>query len=83
MTANPPAREDTPESTDAVVDRVVVQQTLDQLGPPQDEILRMAYTEDLPLKTIAERLDMPLGTVKSHIHRGLARMRKSLEVHND
>lgn len=71
------------ELTDALVDRVLIQQSLEQLGPPQDEILRMAYREDLPLKIIAERLDMPLGTVKSHIHRGLSRMRKSLEVHDD
>ncbi|WP_255316415.1 RNA polymerase sigma factor [Nesterenkonia sp. Act20] len=76
-------REDAPQPTDAVVDRVVVQQSLDALGPPQDEILRLAYAEDLPLKIIAERLGMPLGTVKSHVHRGLARMRKSLEVHSD
>ncbi|WP_255545958.1 MULTISPECIES: sigma-70 family RNA polymerase sigma factor [unclassified Nesterenkonia] len=69
--------------TDAVIDRVVVQQSLRQLGPPQDEIIRLAYSEDLPLRTIAERLEMPLGTVKSHVHRGLARMRESLEVHSD
>ena len=80
---NAQARNDAPQPTDALVDRVVVQQSLDQLGPPQNEILRLAYTEDLPLKTIAERLEMPLGTVKSHVHRGLARMRKSLEVHSD
>lgn len=76
-------RSEAPQPTDALVDRVVVQQTLDTLGPPQDEILRLIYTEDLPLKTVAEQLQMPLGTVKSHVHRGLARMRKSLEVHSD
>lgn len=76
-------RDEVSQPTDVVVDRVVVQQTLGQLGPPQDEILRLAYTHDLPLKTIAERLEMPLGTVKSHVHRGLARMRERLEVHND
>ena len=76
-------REGSSQPTDGLVDRVVVQQALQRLGPPQDEILRLAYSEDLPLKAIAERLQMPLGTVKSHIHRGLARMRKSLEVHSD
>lgn len=76
-------REEAPQPTEALVDRVVVQQTLQELGPPQDEILRMVYTEDLPLKTVAEKLAMPLGTVKSHVHRGLARMRKSLEVHSE
>lgn len=77
------ARQDNPQPTQTVVDRVVVQQTLTELGPPQDEILRLIYIEDLPLKTVAAQLHMPLGTVKSHVHRGLARMRKSLEVHSD
>ncbi|MCH8559614.1 MULTISPECIES: RNA polymerase sigma factor [unclassified Nesterenkonia] len=81
--ADAAARDGAPQPTDAVVDRVVVQQSLNQLGPPQNEIIRLAYTEDLPLKIIAERLEMPLGTVKSHVHRGLARMRQSLEVHSD
>ena len=76
-------REEAPQPTEALVGRVVVQKTLQELGPPQDEILRMVYTEDLPLKTVAEKLAMPVGTVKSHVHRGLARMRKSLEVHSD
>lgn len=64
------------------MDRVIVHEALEQLGPPQDEILRMAFVQDLPQRQIAERLDLPLGTVKSHIHRGLARLRRSLEVHD-
>lgn len=67
---------------DDLVDRVIVHEALEQLGPPQDEILRMAFVQDLPQRQIAERLDLPLGTVKSHIHRGLARLRRSLEVHD-
>lgn len=77
------AREEAVQPTESLVDRLVVQQSLQNLGPPQDEILRLAYSEDLPLKAIADQLNMPIGTVKSHIHRGLARMRKSLEVHSD
>ena len=65
-----------------VVDRIVVHDALLGLGPPQDEILRMAFVEDLPQRQIADQLQMPLGTVKSHIHRGLARLRESLEVHS-
>lgn len=67
---------------DALVDRVVVHEALRELGPPQDEILKLAFVEDLPRKQIAERLGMPVGTVKSHVHRGLARLRQSLEVHD-
>lgn len=65
-----------------IVDRVVVHEALDRLGPPQDEILRMAYVQDLPYRQIAETLGIPLGTVKSHVHRGLARLRVALEVHD-
>lgn len=68
--------------SEQVVDRVVVHEALDRLGPPQDEILRMAFVQDLPQGQIAERLGMPLGTVKSHVHRGLARLRVALEVND-
>lgn len=67
--------------SDHVVDRILVHHALEELGPPQDEILRMAFLEDLPQRQIANRMDMPVGTVKSHVHRGLARLREALEVH--
>jgi RNA polymerase sigma factor (sigma-70 family) len=40
----------------------------------------LRYYEDLPLAEIAEVLRMPLGTVKSHISRGLDRINLALEV---
>ena len=66
--------------SDAVVAAVVVHDALALLGPPQDEVLRLAFLEDLAHQQIAERLDMPLGTVRSHIHRGLAALRSRLEA---
>ena len=45
-----------------------------------DEVLRLAFLEDPAHQQIAERLDMPLGTVRSHIHRGLAALRSRLEA---
>ena len=68
---------------DALVDRLTVTDALDRLGPPADEILRLVYTEDLPYREVAERMGMPVGTVKSHVHRGLARLRERLEVRDD
>jgi RNA polymerase sigma factor (sigma-70 family) len=65
---------------EAVVDRITVHEALDRLGPPRNEILRLAFVQDLPQAEIAERMDLPLGSVKSHIHRGLAALRRELEV---
>lgn len=63
-----------------VVQRVVVHHALARLKPPQDRILTMVFIQDLPQREVAERLGMPLGTVKSHLHRGLAKLRQLLEV---
>ena len=46
------------------------------LPPPDAELVRLRYVEDLQYSTIAERLDLPLGTVKIRLHRLHARLRR-------
>lgn len=55
---------------------------LQQLAPDAQAVMRLAFYDDLTHEEISRRMGMPLGTVKSHIRRSLARMRDRLEVNH-
>lgn len=64
---------------DQVADRVYLHYELQRLGPPREEILYLAVCDGLTHVEIAERTGLPIGTVKSHIRRGLRLLRDRLE----
>ena len=55
-----------------------VRNALKTLSDKQRQVLELSYYEGLSQSEIAKRLDLPLGTVKTHSRRGLIQLRKSL-----
>ena len=51
---------------------------LGQLKPEEQRVLRLSIYDDLSHAAIAEHTGLPLGTVKSHIRRGLDSLRLKL-----
>ncbi len=60
--------------------RVRVAEALATLSIRQREAMELAYYEGLSHREIADRLATPLGTIKTHIRQGLAKLRTTLRV---
>lgn len=60
--------------------RALVREALTTLKAQQREVLELSYYEGHSQSDIAERLGVPLGTVKSWARRGLLQLRKQLDV---
>jgi len=54
---------------------------LDQLSPQQRTALVLRYGHDLPVAEVAELIGVEIATVKTHLVRGLARLRDLMEEH--
>jgi RNA polymerase sigma-70 factor, ECF subfamily len=49
------------------------------LSPEQRQVVQLSFFEDRPHSEIAERLDLPLGTVKSRLRLALIKLRAHWE----
>ena len=63
---------------DVAADDLVLWQALQQLPARQRSAIVLRYYLDLPEAEVARQLGVPVGTVKSWTHRGLARLRERL-----
>lgn len=55
-----------------------LQHCLEQLNAPQRNAVRLAYLDGLSRAEIAQRLDQPVGTVKTWLHRSLKQLKDCL-----
>lgn len=60
-----------------------VHRALGLLPDPQREVLRLAYFDQLTQSEIADRLSIPLGTVKTRMARGMQRLAALLDDRGD
>ncbi len=56
--------------------RGCIQSALDALSDEQREVILLFHQQNWSINAIAKHLEMPEGTVKSHLHRGRQRMRR-------
>jgi RNA polymerase sigma factor (sigma-70 family) len=73
-----PAARATDEEVDVRSKRRTVQEALARLPADQRQALELAYYGGLTQTELAERLGVPLGTIKSRMFTGLARLRHLL-----
>jgi RNA polymerase sigma factor (sigma-70 family) len=73
--AEPPSVED---PTGDLADQLLVAAALRRMPPEIERVLRLAFFDERTHQEIAELTGLPLGTVKSHLRRGLLRLRQHL-----
>ena len=57
-----------------------IRRALESIQPEYREILTMSHYEGYSHSEIASRLEVPLGTVKSRVRRGLMQVREQLQI---
>src|SRR5690606_12664804 len=62
-------RHDPERRYEKVERRGEIERALKDLPVPYRTVIAMFYIEDLPVRDIAEILELPVGTVKTHLHR--------------
>ena len=69
---------------EAGTDRLdLVWQSLKGLDDEQREVIQLRFTSRLSYAEMAQALDVPIGTVRSRLHRGLKAIRKQIEGQNN
>ncbi|SDS14418.1 RNA polymerase sigma-70 factor, ECF subfamily [Paenibacillaceae bacterium GAS479] len=78
----PPERKDERTSVVELAERQEtrreIRQTLDELPKVQREVVLLRFYQDLKLQDIADVLQLPLGSVKTHLYKALRRLKSKL-----
>ncbi|MET7285667.1 sigma-70 family RNA polymerase sigma factor [Streptomyces sp. NPDC005573] len=78
LRAGEPAFDQVAEEVEAGLEREWVRRCLDRLTALQRQSVTLAYYDGYTYREVAERLELPLGTVKTRMRDGLTRLRACL-----
>ena len=73
-----PERAVASDSAAALANRDLIERQLNDLPIDHRAVIVLRFYLDLPLDEVADILDIPVGTVKSRLHRALASLRESM-----
>lgn len=74
------APDEAAESEEVVRLKAEIWDAVDHLTPPQRASILLFYRHDMSCQDIARVLELPVATVKSHLHRARNRLRETLEA---
>jgi len=74
------AEDEQPDHAPSMLERDELYRAVADLDPDQRIVVMLRYWMDLTVDDIADRLDVPAGTVKSRLHRSMTRLRAALEA---
>lgn len=69
---------DTPSTPESYADHVSLKEAIEDLTAIQARLVRMSYFEAKSHSEIAQELNMPLGSVKSHLRRAFSKLQSSM-----
>lgn len=78
-----PARAGSTDATADVAEREWILSELARIDIEKRSVIVLHYYLDLPMREVAEILDIPYGTAASRLHRGLELMRASMQGVNE
>lgn len=78
-----PGTAGTADAHESALTRLAIDAAFRTLTADQRVLLALRYWRDLSVEEIAERLDVPAGTVKSRLHYAIAALRLAMDARED
>lgn len=72
----------TPQTVEASAEASLARRAIDQLDPKERDAVTLSVVYGMSHSEIADHTELPLGTVKTYIRRGLQRVRDTLFSHS-